>query len=212
MTVEISQAGGVVASSRLGAMQVTVPRSGYVRFSVPTEDDLVAGRPGMVTATIAEPVRGLRIDPRGAAASVAVMDDDGGVPTVPPSVSLLAPPAAVEGSRIELDVVADGRPLSGLLRVRLCLEGAGSFDPYNAVNRRSVRLDGDGQATLTLWPDTSWAGSMAPPGCSDNKPAAVGARRAPTSGAPRMTVSVSQADGYKPSASDGTAVIAVRKP
>ena len=206
VTVEI---GGAVAAGRLGPMRLTLPTSGYIRFSVPTLDNAVAGRGGEVTAVIVEPARGMRIDPAHARASVAVVDDDGPRRSLP-VVSLLAPKTAWEGEKVDLDVVADGRSSGRWLRVRICLEGAGSLHPETAVNQGWARLDRTGQAVLSLWPGVRGGSD----GAYEDCPAAgmaVGAIASGADGERRLAVRIAEADGYSPSDSGSAALISVRK-
>ena len=212
VTVEVSQRGDAAAAGQLGVKRLTLPTSGYLRFSVPTLDNAVAGRAGEVTAAIEEPVRGMRIDPERAQASVAVVDDDGPRPPASPApvVSLLAPSTALEGERVELDVVADGRPPSRWLRVRICLEGAGSLDRDTAVSQGWVRLGRSGQAVLSLWPGVPGSRS----GASEDCPAtgmAASALTSGTAGERRLAVGIAEGAGYSPSPSGGAALISVRK-
>lgn len=210
VALEIGQYGGVVADSRLGAMRLTLPASGYVRFSVPTLGNAVAGSGGKVTAEIAAPVRGLRIDPARSQASVAVVDDDGLSRSLP-AVSLLAPSAALARAKFDLDIVADRRSPNRRLRVRVCLEGAGSFDPRSAVSHRWVRLDGNGQATLPLWfgePDGGRGLAQFAADC----PAANVDAGAVASGERQVVVRIAPAEGYRAAPSGSAAAVAVYKP
>lgn len=209
VALEIGQYGGVVADSRLGVMRLTLPASGYVRFSVPTLDNAVAGSGGKVTAEIAAPVRGLRIDPARSQASVAVVDDDGLSRSLP-VVSLLAPSAALARAKFDLDIVADRRSPNRRLRVRVCLEGAGSFDPRSAVSHRWVRLDGNGQATLPLWfgePDGGRGLAQFAADC----PAANVDAGALASGERQVVVRIAPAEGYRAADSGSAAAIALYK-
>lgn len=205
VAVEIGQQGRAVADGRLGTRRLTLPASGHVRFSVPTLDNAVAGRDGAVTAKILGPVPGLRIASEGEAASVAVVDDDGlGAPR--PEVSLLAPSAASACTKVDLDIVANGRP-SNRLRVRISLDGAGSLHPNTTVKQGWARLDGDGQAVLPLW-----LGVTPQDDCKASSTVQV----APANGAsrePQAVVRIMEAAGYKPSSNGGAAaVISVRGP
>ena len=213
VTVEI---GGAVAPGRAGPMRLTLPASGYVRFSVPTLDNAVADRAGEVTAALMEPARGMRIEPNRARASVAVVDDDGPRPhdSPVPVVSLLAPGSAWEAERIDLDVVADGRPPSGRLRVRICLEGAGSLHPTTAVNSGWARLDGTGQAVLPLWPGVPDGGVAASADCpAPETEMTAGALVGAVAGESRLAVRIMARDaaGYSPSDSGSDALITVRR-
>ena len=211
VTVDIGQRGGAVAASRLGVKRITLPTSGYVRFSVPTLDNAVADRGGEVTAAIGEPAHGMRVESARGLASVAVVDDDRPASSLT-SVSLLAPSTAWEGERVDLDVVADGRPSQRRLRVRICLQGAGSLHPEAAVSHGWSRLGDDGQAVLSLWPGVPNGAAAAPlPADCEETGVTTATLAAGTDGAQRLAVHIGRAPGYRPSASGNNAIISVRK-
>ncbi|MDE2853373.1 MAG: hypothetical protein OXN88_04310 [Chloroflexota bacterium] len=185
--VAVAQTGQYVATSGLGARNITIPRGDTTaRLAVPTIDDATAEQPGAVTATVTTAGAGYSVG-QPAAASVAVNDNE-------PAVTITADTHTItEGANATFTIHADPAPTAAIT-VTATVAQTGQHAATSALGNRNITIP-KGSRTATLAVATVDDTTAEDPGTVTVTITATGTARTHTVGTPATaTVAVEDND------------------